>query len=79
MISETTLQVEVVAVPHRATAAALSLQRLGFRIVHLGASVQVEGTRDLFLRTFGEDGSLLPPTLMELIAAVRPLENLAAN
>lgn len=46
------ISAEIEPVPNRATQAALALQRLGFRILHIGATISVEGAPALWTSTF---------------------------
>lgn len=43
---------EIEPVPGRAQAAARALQRLGFRVLHIGATISVEGPTRLWTATF---------------------------
>ena len=43
---------EIEPLPHRANQAALALQRLGFRILHIGATISVQAPRSLWESTF---------------------------
>ncbi|RNL84573.1 hypothetical protein [Halostreptopolyspora alba] len=44
---------EVLAEPGREGRAAKSLRWLGFRVLHVGATISVSGSRELWLRVFG--------------------------
>ena len=43
---------EITPMPNRASEAAKALQRLGFRILHLGPTISVQGSQELWERTF---------------------------
>ncbi len=49
---ETTISAEVEPTPNRANRAALALQRLGFRVLHIGTTISVEGPQPLWESLF---------------------------
>lgn len=49
---ERVIAAEIQPVPDRASQAALALQRLGFRILHIGLTISVEGAPSLWASTF---------------------------
>jgi hypothetical protein len=51
-VPEETISAEVRPAPDQARRAALALQQLGFRILHIGATVSVEGPKSLWESTF---------------------------
>lgn len=46
------ISAEVTPMPDKATQAAQALQRLGFRIMHIGPTISVQGSRSLWKSTF---------------------------
>jgi hypothetical protein len=46
------ISAEVTPLPNKATQAAQALQRLGFRILHIGPTISVQGSRSLWKSTF---------------------------
>jgi hypothetical protein len=47
------ISAEVEPLPGQGNAAALSLQRLGFRIQHIGSTISVQGAKRVWESTFG--------------------------
>lgn len=50
--SEGVVSAEIKPVPGKANQAALALQRLGFRILHIGATISVQAPEPLWSSTF---------------------------
>lgn len=51
-MAENMIAAEVASAPNRAGQAALALQRLGFRILHIGPTISVQGRESLWVSTF---------------------------
>jgi hypothetical protein len=51
-MSENIISAEIESLPNQAKQAALALQRLGFRILHIGPTISVEGQQSLWESTF---------------------------
>ncbi len=49
---ESTISAEIVPFPNQANQAAVALQRLGFRILHVGPTISVQGPQSLCVSTF---------------------------
>lgn len=49
---ENLIAAEIEPVPKRVNEAALALQRLGFRILHIGPTISIEGLQSLWESTF---------------------------
>ena len=52
-VQEQSIPAEVMPVPGKSNAAALALQRLGFRVLHIGLTISVEGSESLWNSVFG--------------------------
>lgn len=52
-MSENFISAEVEPEPNQGNQAALALQRLGFRILHIGPTISVQGPESLWVTTFG--------------------------
>ena len=46
------ISAEIEATPNQASKAAIALQRLGFRVLHIGTTISVEGPQSLWETTF---------------------------
>lgn len=51
-MQEDTISAEIEPLPNQANQAALALQRLGFRILHIGPTISVQGPQSLWVSTF---------------------------
>lgn len=51
-MQEHLIAAEIEPFPNRANGTALALQRLGFRILHIGPTISVEGPPSLWMSTF---------------------------
>lgn len=51
-MSQSPISAEIEPLPNQSNQAALALQRLGFRILHIGPTISVEGSRSLWEATF---------------------------
>ncbi len=51
-MQENIISAEIEPLPNQANHAALALQRLGFRILHIGPTISVQGPRSLWESTF---------------------------
>ncbi len=49
---ENIISAEIEPLPNQANHAALALQRLGFRILHIGPTISVQGPQSLWISTF---------------------------
>ena len=49
---ETTISAEIEPAPNQANRAALALQRLGFRVLHIGTTISVQGPQPLWESVF---------------------------
>ena len=54
-MSEEPISAEVSFVPGQSRLAAQSLQRLGFRVLHIGPTISVQGPQELWRRVFNVD------------------------
>ncbi|MEY9212401.1 hypothetical protein NI17_005810 [Thermobifida halotolerans] len=52
-MDEETISAEILTRSGQDRAAAAALQRLGFRVLHIGATISVSGPRELWSRVFG--------------------------
>jgi hypothetical protein len=46
---------EIEPVPNRASELALALQRLGFKVLHIGATISIQGAPDLWRAVFSAE------------------------
>jgi len=51
-MQENIISAEIEPLPNQANRAALALQRLGFRILHIGPTISVQGPQSLWVSTF---------------------------
>lgn len=51
-MSENIVSAEIAPLPNQANRAALALQRLGFRILHIGPTISVQAPESLWVSTF---------------------------
>ncbi len=51
-MSETIISAEIVPLPNQSSQAAIGLQRRGFRILHIGPTISVQGSQSLWVSTF---------------------------
>jgi hypothetical protein len=51
-MSENIIAAEIEPLPNKANQAALALQRLGFRILHIGPTISVQAPQSLWVSTF---------------------------
>jgi len=49
---ENIISAEIEPLPNQANQAALALQRLGFRVLHIGPTISVQGSQSLWVSTF---------------------------
>ncbi len=63
-MSQRPISAEIEPLPNQSNQAALALQRLGFRILHIGPTISVEGPRSLWETTFNVTFEEVQKTVM---------------